>query len=145
VDHILDIDPTIWNASRSIFLEMVVDRFDDPRTTSRRCIQFRFVFGSSITAGSRVANSSILVVDLGVYPSTAFNFALAVGLLVLRWRRKRVGLPPSDFRAWTIAVAFSIAANLYLLIMPWYPPSTGKFGGDVSFWYATYCVVGIGM
>jgi hypothetical protein len=85
------------------------------------------------------------VVDLAVYPSTAFNFALAVGLLVTRRRRKRVGIPPSDFRAWTVAVIFSIAANAYLLIMPWYPPSTGRNGGDVSFWYATYCVAGIGM
>jgi len=29
------------------------------------------------------------------------------------------------------------------MIMPWYPPSTGRYGGDVSFWYATYCAVGI--
>lgn len=26
--------------------------------------------------------------------------------------------------------------------MPWYPPDDG---GDVSFWYATYCAVGIGL
>ncbi|KAF2436329.1 high affinity methionine permease [Tothia fuscella] len=83
------------------------------------------------------------VVDLAVYPSTAFNFFLAIGLFLVRWRRKRLTLPRSDFQAWTIAVVFSIAANAYLLIMPWYPPSTGRYGGDVSFWYATYCVVGI--
>jgi hypothetical protein len=27
--------------------------------------------------------------------------------------------------------------------MPWYPPAKGRNGGDVSFWYATYVVVGI--
>jgi len=27
--------------------------------------------------------------------------------------------------------------------MPWVPPKGGSNGGDVSFWYATYCVVGI--
>lgn len=27
--------------------------------------------------------------------------------------------------------------------MPWYPPPKGRNGGDVSFWYATYVVVGI--
>ncbi|MCJ1384114.1 hypothetical protein MMC17_007230 [Xylographa soralifera] len=29
--------------------------------------------------------------------------------------------------------------------MPWYPPAGGADGGDVSFWYATYCVVGLGI
>ena len=27
--------------------------------------------------------------------------------------------------------------------MPWYPPEEGE--ADVSFWYATYCAVGIGL
>jgi hypothetical protein len=27
--------------------------------------------------------------------------------------------------------------------MPWYPPAGGRNGGDVSFWYATYCAVGL--
>ncbi|KAF1986069.1 high affinity methionine permease [Aulographum hederae CBS 113979] len=83
------------------------------------------------------------VVDLGVYPETIFNAALAIGVLITRMRRKRLGIPSSGYEAWTVAVLFSICANVYMLIMPWYPPSTGKFGGDVSFWYATYCVVGI--
>lgn len=29
--------------------------------------------------------------------------------------------------------------------MPWYPPTGGATGGDVSFWYGTYIVVGIGI
>lgn len=29
--------------------------------------------------------------------------------------------------------------------MPWYPPKGGATGGDVSFWYATYVVTGIGI
>ncbi|TID16827.1 high affinity methionine permease [Venturia nashicola] len=83
------------------------------------------------------------IVDLSTYPMNVFSFALAVGLLVLRWRRKRANLPPAGFRAWDIAVIFSIIANVYLMVMPWYPPATGRYGGNVSFWYATYCVVGI--
>ncbi|KAI9708247.1 MAG: hypothetical protein M1820_004201 [Bogoriella megaspora] len=83
------------------------------------------------------------VVDLAVYPSNFFYLLLAVGLFVLRWRRKKAGLPSSDFRAWWIAIAFAVLANLYLVIMPWYPPSTGATGGDVSFWYATYVVTSI--
>lgn len=105
-----------------------------------------FNFSSlKLFASLYLTNQIVLVVDLSVYPTTAFGFALALGLLILRWRRKRVGIPPSDFHAWTIAIIFSICANLYLLIMPWYPPNTGRNGGDVSFWYATYCVVGVAM
>ncbi|KAF2093562.1 high affinity methionine permease [Rhizodiscina lignyota] len=85
------------------------------------------------------------VVDLSVYPVNFFNFTLATGLLALRWRRKRVGLPSADFCAWDIAIYFTIIANLYMLIMPWYPPSTGATGGDVSFWYATYVATGVGI
>jgi hypothetical protein len=29
--------------------------------------------------------------------------------------------------------------------MPWYPPAGGQYAGDVSFWYATYAVVGVAM
>lgn len=85
------------------------------------------------------------VVDLAVYPSNIFLLVLSVGVLVLRWRRKKAGLPAGDFKAWYIAIAFSILANTYLAIMPWYPPSKGANGGDVSFWYATYVVTGIGL
>lgn len=83
------------------------------------------------------------VVDLQSYPSAAFNFSLAIGLYIIRYRRKRLNLPQPAFKAWDAVVIFNIFVNLYLLIMPWYPPATGRFGGDVSFWYATYIVVGI--
>lgn len=88
-------------------------------------------------------------VDLNIYPSAFFNFTMAVGLFLVRRSRKRLNIPaPSkknSFRAWHIAVLFTIAVNLYLLIMPWYPPTGGADGGDVSFWYATYVVTGIGI
>lgn len=87
------------------------------------------------------------VVDLGVYPSCFFNFLLAIGLYFVRYRRKKLGLPrqASGFKAWEVALLFTIVVNLYLLVMPWYPPASGAKGGDVSFWYATYVVAGIGM
>ncbi|KAG9229484.1 LAT family L-amino acid transporter [Amylocarpus encephaloides] len=83
------------------------------------------------------------VVDLRTYPQAFFDTAMAVGLFFVRYRRKKLGAPPSEFRAYDIVIAFSIFSNVYLLIMPWYPPVTGRNGGDVSFWYATYVVVGI--
>ena len=70
---------------------------------------------------------------------------MAVGLYLVRYRRRKLGLANAGFRAWNVSVLFNIAANLFLLIMPWYPPATGPNGGDVSFWYATYVVVGIAM
>lgn len=83
------------------------------------------------------------VVDLQTYPLAVFNFIMAVGLYIVRYRRRKLGLARADFRAWDVSVIFNIAANLFLVIMPWYPPATGRDGGDVSFWYATYVVVGI--
>ncbi|KAL5321408.1 hypothetical protein ACEPPN_009366 [Leptodophora sp. 'Broadleaf-Isolate-01'] len=82
------------------------------------------------------------VADLSVLPSAAFNLAMAIGLYVVRWRRKRAHLPQPEFRAWDALVVFNIVVQLYLLVMPWYPPPKGR--ADVSFWYGTYCVTGVG-
>lgn len=38
-------------------------------------------------------------------------------------------------------IIFNILVHLYLLVMPWYPPASGK--ADVSFWYGTYIVTGL--
>lgn len=85
------------------------------------------------------------VVDLQSYPSAMFQVAMTVGIYVLRWRRRRSGIPRSEFRAWDVAILFFLAYKVFILAMPWWPPLGGANGGDVSFWYATYCVVGIGM
>lgn len=66
---------------------------------------------------------------------------MAIGLFLVRRRRNKLSLGPSEFRAWDVVVLFNVIANLYILIMPWYPPPKG--GADVSFWYGTYVVVGI--
>ncbi|KAG5790009.1 hypothetical protein H9Q69_010931 [Fusarium xylarioides] len=85
------------------------------------------------------------VSDLGVYPGAAFNLAMAVGLYVVRWRRKRANLPAPEFKAWHVLVIFNILVQLFVIVMPWYPPEGGMYAGDVSFWYATYVVTGIGI
>ncbi|KAK2054985.1 high-affinity methionine permease [Colletotrichum caudatum] len=85
------------------------------------------------------------IADLQVYPSAFFGFAMSLGLYVIRWRRKRLNLPPPAFKAWDIIIVFNITKDVYLLVMPWYPPDGGPFAGDVSFWYATYVVAGIGI
>ena len=87
----------------------------------------------------------VVVVDLQSYPNYLFYFALTLGVFLIRYRRSRLQLPRTEFRAWTAAVVFYLAVCVLILVMPWYPPAGGATGGDVSFWYATYCVVGIGM
>jgi len=85
------------------------------------------------------------VVDLNSYPRAFFDAALTVGIFIIRRQRKKIGASKTEFRGWNIALVFSLLVNIYLLAMPWYPPKGGATGGDVSFWYATYCAVGIGM
>lgn len=86
-----------------------------------------------------------IVVDVQSYPAAVFNAALTVGIFLIRRQRKNIGAPKTEFRGWNAVLIFSLLVNIYLLAMPWYPPKSGSTGGDVSFWYATYCVVGIGM
>lgn len=83
--------------------------------------------------------------DLQIYPSSFFNVLLGLGLYLIRYRRRRLGLPPPEFRAWNVVIVFNLLVYIYLLVMPWYPPAGGAYAGDVSFWYATYVVTGIGM
>ncbi|TQN68468.1 High-affinity methionine permease [Colletotrichum shisoi] len=102
---------------------------DDPRRPRRRLRRLHIWY----------------VNDLGVFPAAAFNLAMAVGIYVVRWRRRKANLPEPEFKAWHVVIIFTICIQLYLLIMPWYPPAGGQYAGDVSFWFATYAVTGIGI
>jgi len=84
-----------------------------------------------------------VVTDLQVYPASLFILLMSVGLYIVRYRRKKIDAPRSEFRAWGVVVIFNIVVNVYLVLMPWYPPASGRYGGDVTFWYATYVVTGI--
>lgn len=83
--------------------------------------------------------------DLQVYPATFFNALMVAGLLVVRQRRRRLNLPKPQFHAWMPMIVLGMLVQLYVLILSWYPPATGATGGDVSFWYGTYIVTGIGI
>lgn len=61
----------------------------------------------------------------------------------MRYRHKRVG-HAAPYRTWDVVVIFYILLQVYIIATPWIPPKGGPFAGEVSFWYATYCVVGIG-
>ncbi|KAL2822776.1 amino acid permease-domain-containing protein [Aspergillus cavernicola] len=81
--------------------------------------------------------------DLSTLPTAAFHLAMAVGIYIFRWRRRNSNLPAPEFKAWNVAIFFNILVQLYLLVMPWYPPAGGRYAGDVSFWYGTYAVTGV--
>ncbi|OLN88237.1 High-affinity methionine permease 1 [Colletotrichum chlorophyti] len=83
--------------------------------------------------------------DLGTFPAAAFNLAMAVGVYVVRYRRRKANLPEPEFKAWHPVIIFNICIQLFLLIMPWYPPAGGVLAGDVSFFYATYAFTGLGI
>ncbi|ORX92544.1 high-affinity methionine permease [Clohesyomyces aquaticus] len=91
----------------------------------------------------QLQTKQLAVVDLQVYPRSIFGLSLAAGLFFIRRQRARLNFPRSEFRAWDGLIVFNIITNVFLLAMPWYPPPKGKYGGDVSFWYAIYVVVGI--
>lgn len=83
------------------------------------------------------------VIDLQSYPSNVFLVLLVIGLFLIRKRRRTQGLPSAPFEAWDCVLYLYLGVSLFLLVAPWIPPPGGKYGGDVSFFYATYCIVGI--
>ncbi|KAK0122744.1 hypothetical protein ONS96_009779 [Cadophora gregata f. sp. sojae] len=84
-------------------------------------------------------------VDLSSYPSAVFSLLMAIGIYTIRRQRKRINVGPSEFRAWDIVVAFYIAVQVFLLVMPWLPPKGGIYAGNVSFFYATAILTGLSL
>ncbi|KAH7383448.1 amino acid permease-domain-containing protein [Cadophora sp. MPI-SDFR-AT-0126] len=80
------------------------------------------------------------ILDVEGYPGQFAALAIAIGLLRLRYQRPDLTRP---FKAWLPAVYFRIVLCVALIAAPFFPPKDGK--SDVSFWYGTYAVVGIGL
>ncbi|KZO90750.1 amino acid transporter [Calocera viscosa TUFC12733] len=83
------------------------------------------------------------LLDLASYPFLVFGMAVTVGIWPLRARRKKLGFEKSKYQMLDGLIALYVVWHIFLLIMPLIPPKGGK--GDVSFFYATYCIVGIGV
>ena len=79
------------------------------------------------------------ILDVDGYPIQFTALAVSVGLLLLRVRQPELTRP---YRAWLPAVWLRIVLCLALLVAPFMPPENG---GDVSFFYATYALVGTGV
>ncbi|EJU03979.1 amino acid transporter [Dacryopinax primogenitus] len=70
------------------------------------------------------------LLDLASYPFLVFGAAFTFGIWPLRERMKKMGLPKCKYEMW----------DVFIVLVP---PEDGQ--GDVSFWYGTYCVVGMGV
>lgn len=104
---------------------------------------FKWLITSIVIVAPPAGDAFNFIVDLQSYPSNVFSFLMTLGLFFVRRRRASVGAPRTEFRAWNVVLVFAIAVNIYLLVLPWIPPQGGIYAGDVSFFYATYCIVGI--
>jgi len=108
-------------------------------------ILLKYSFALCMLLLSPAQDAFLFLLDVASYPPLVFTSALTIGVWVLRKRRMLQGLPAPAFQAWNFVVWFFLIKNTFLLVMPWVPPEGGSHGGDVSFWYATYCVVGLGI
>ncbi|KAH8726971.1 amino acid permease-domain-containing protein [Phaeosphaeriaceae sp. PMI808] len=104
-------------------------------------IVLKWALTSIVIIAIPFGNAFDFLVDLRSYPDSVYIFLMVVGVYWLRYQRKKAGLPPATFQAWHSALILSAASCLFILIMPWFPPRKSKY----NFWYATYCVVGIGL
>ncbi|KLU91639.1 hypothetical protein MAPG_10157 [Magnaporthiopsis poae ATCC 64411] len=88
------------------------------------------------TLGRRSAYVYSFILEVEAYPGQFMSFALAVGLLWLRYKRPDLKRP---FRAWIPAVLLRAALALALIAAPFFPPAEPPASG---LWYATYAIVG---
>ncbi|THH00278.1 hypothetical protein EW145_g7108, partial [Phellinidium pouzarii] len=87
------------------------------------------------------ADAFSFLLDLFSYPNLFFSAATAIGVWILRRRHSSEGIQPSKYKSSNVSIILYLASCISLIVMPWIPPEKGQ--ADVSFWYATYCVVGI--
>lgn len=78
------------------------------------------------------------ILDLEGYPIAIINFAVVVGLFILRRRAPEVRRP---FKAWWPVAGFFMTGQAFLLVAPFLRPPGGK--GDTSLPYWLYPIIGI--
>ncbi|KAG9318050.1 amino acid transporter [Chiua virens] len=81
------------------------------------------------------------ILDVEGYPTQIVNFFVVIGLFWLRWRRPDIHRP---FKVWWPLAVFYLAAAVFLIIMPFLPPTDGV-GDTPPLPYYLYCLVGIGV
>ncbi|KAG8874531.1 hypothetical protein FRB98_008361, partial [Tulasnella sp. 332] len=83
------------------------------------------------------------LINLHTYPFFLFAVLSALAVWILRARSP---LPiPQTFRTWDGFIVIYVAKCILTLVMPWVPPNADPRPGDSKMWYATYCLVGVGI
>ncbi|CAE6446116.1 unnamed protein product [Rhizoctonia solani] len=85
----------------------------------------------------------VFLIDLASYPALVFSLLIGCGVWILRRRRQQLGLSEHAYKAPNFVVLVYVLQSIVLLIMPWIPPKDGSKGGDVDFFYATYCIIAV--
>ncbi|OCF32482.1 high-affinity methionine permease [Kwoniella heveanensis BCC8398] len=85
------------------------------------------------------------IVAIQNYPSSFFLALMTFGLFIVRRDRKRLNLPRPEYRSWTVVVLFFLASNLFLLVMPWVPPTGGINNSSFGFFYGASSITGLGI
>ena len=80
------------------------------------------------------------IADVEGYAAQYFALAISAGIVCLRLQQPALHRP---FKAWMPAVWLRIALCIALIAAPFFTP--GDAAQDVSFFYATYALVGVGM
>lgn len=80
------------------------------------------------------------ILEVEGYPAQIFSFAIAAGLLWLRYRRPELDRP---YRAWLPTIWVRIVLAIALLLAPFFPSATQKESGGL--WGASYALVGTAM
>ncbi|KFY27064.1 hypothetical protein V493_03715 [Pseudogymnoascus sp. VKM F-4281 (FW-2241)] len=106
---------------------------------------FKYVLTLLMVLAPPFGDAFDFLVDLKSYPDAVFTGCVAVGVFLIRRQRKRINAERPEFKSWDAVLLFYIAIQIILLVMPWVPPAGGIYAGSVSFFYATYCLTGIGI
>lgn len=86
------------------------------------------------------------VVDIGSYSGYIFKLLLVVGLFLVRRQRKQAGLGYEGWKVPLPVLVVTVLFEAFVIAMAWVPPKGGSLKGlDVSFFYATYAIVTIGL
>ncbi|CAE7077488.1 unnamed protein product [Rhizoctonia solani] len=106
-------------------------------------VLLKWVLAIFLIIAAPAQDTVVFLIDLASYPALVFSLLIGCGVWILRHRRQQLGLPEHAYRAPDSAIFVYVLQSIALLIMPWIPPKDGSKGGDVGFFYATYCIVAI--
>ncbi|KAK9319226.1 amino acid permease-domain-containing protein [Lipomyces orientalis] len=86
------------------------------------------------------------IVDLGGFSGYIFSLILVIGLLLVRQQRKSKGLGCVGWKTPLPIIIITILFDTFVIAISFVPPSNGTLvGSDVSFFYAPYAIVSIGV